>query len=625
MDDSTAESSAPKIFVDPYGRPLQIFIDHETLLQEPQLVRQLKRHGGFVSPSPQTAQYILATESPSLPKFDLNPEQSVLDCSWIQKCIKANRLLLEKDNWGGCGIQDHEQDFGSNKRQSLPPRHTRQRPSAVPLPDSNTTSSKSSSSPDPSPAYTAEPSLEQNAAYAQQNPHPYGLGGYIPSSGPGLMASSYGQTATPFNPQLMAQMFSDPVQKQNFYMALADIYRASMEAQTKNLAHAAFPNNAAQYQSLPSRSLQMSVSSRPPSAASTPSPSSAKGKRRATSPGPHVSGSSTPVFIRKGASVVFYVQVDLSQRHDIVNKIKKNGGAISTDSDSADYAILSTRSKMFPTLFRIAIASKTPVINPSFVYDSIEKGKLLPPTSKYLVEAPQKFTKQQLEDYDRMKETKVKASRKPAGARAATVKVEKEQKAVKQRLVSATNKTPPVIANRPPSPPLPPAHTRVMVSAGKYLYSTLEREYVATYAKVLLERDHEMSLGAMAQKLHEKMPHHPVRSWNTMISGQLREVIELARKRAGIAYRKNLYKMEKDAQQQPAAPERDLQLVAQFFADGGANGHEDDDDDNRSAIWERLHEKGNWRTPSSWENFYDTFHVEIKRRFNETTGQEAEE
>lgn len=151
------------------------------------------------------------------------------------------------------------------------------------------------------------------------------------------MASSYGQAATPFNPQLIAQMFSDPVQKQNFYMALADVYRANMEAQTKNLAHAAFPNNAAQYQSLPSvpsdaphvpaHSAKVeeptnSVSSRPPSAASTPSPSSAKGKRRATSPGPHVSGSSTPVFIHKGASVVFYVQVDLSQRHDIVNKIK---------------------------------------------------------------------------------------------------------------------------------------------------------------------------------------------------------------------------------------------------------------------------------------------------------------
>lgn len=107
------------------------------------------------------------------------------------------------------------------------------------------------------------------------------------------------------------------------------------------------------------------------------------------------------------------------------------------------------------------------------------------------------------------------------------------------------------------------------------------------------------------------MPHHSAHSFRTMLSGQLGDVIELARKRAAIASRKDLYNAEKAAQQQQQHPapsdtngrsvkrqkmaeensnERDLQLAAQFFADGGADGIEDDDD-NRSVLWARLHDK----------------------------------
>lgn len=157
----------------------------------------------------------------------------------------------------------------------------------------------------------------------------------------------------------------------------------------------------------------------------------------------------------------------------------------------------------------MATASKTPVITASFVQDSIEQGKLLPLISKYLVEAPQKvYTKQQQDDLVHMKETKAKAQAletqaKASRSRKPTARIEKEQKAVKKRLVSVTNETPAI--NRPPSPPLPPPHAKVMMSSGKYTYTTLERDFIAAYAKVLFERDLQMGHSAMAEKFHEKV------------------------------------------------------------------------------------------------------------------------
>lgn len=100
------------------------------------------------------------------------------------------------------------------------------------------------------------------------------------------------------------------------------------------------------------------------------------------------------------------------------------------------------------------------------------------------------------------------------------------------------------------------------------------------------------------------MPHHTAKSWNTTVGGQLREVIDKARKRAGIAYRKNAYN-ETLGLQQPSTEDgdqfakrqklsgsdsndRDIEFIAQFFAEGEANDVEDQDD-NRAALWERLH------------------------------------
>ena len=102
------------------------------------------------------------------------------------------------------------------------------------------------------------------------------------------------------------------------------------------------------------------------------------------------------------------------------------------------------------------------------------------------------------------------------------------------------------------------------------------------------------------------MPHHPIGSWNTTLGGPLREMLDSARKRAGITHRKNAYSQDKLGPQQATSSdsnktveqqrvvedesrERDLQSVAQFFAEGGAEGVEEDDD--RSELWQRLHNK----------------------------------
>ncbi|KAF9076221.1 hypothetical protein BDP27DRAFT_1414754 [Rhodocollybia butyracea] len=552
------------------------------------------------------------------------------------------------------------------------------------------TSHTSSQTPDSSRGNTAEPS------YAQQNVH------HPSQQMP--MAPSFGQPGPvlpspfPFDQQLLPQIISNPIQSQNFLMALADVYRNNMQNNMQMNFSAS--TNVTQAQPLHSgsslgHSSAVKVeessgdvwhSSEPPNSSSSSqkgkrraaSPDSAnalssrKGKRKAISPSPDHSLSNPPdeILTRNGKSLVFFVQVDLSQRHDLVNKIKKHGGIITPDHNVADFSILSPKSKTFSALFK---AVKGPAISTTFIHDCVEKGRLLHIglTSKYLVEAPRKLTRQSSDSFVQKKKTKLEArsieehtqTKKPKFETARVVKVEpavvKKRVASAHKPASAELKAQKYIPSYPPSPPPPPESSRILWNSGKYQYTASEREYVGTLVKCLFERDHQMSMTEIAKHLHRKMPHHPLRSWETTLTGQLREVVDLARKRAGIAFRKKQYNEERCGRQQPVASsssevahksakrpkldaedsmgrdfgqvnvedpeERDLRFVTQFFTGGGAEGIDEDDDENRSELWVRLHEQAKWRTSSSWEEFYEEHHEEIKRRFGEIMGQETEE
>lgn len=186
------------------------------------------------------------------------------------------------------------------------------------------------------------------------------------------------------------------------------------------------------------------------------------------------------------------------------------------------------------------------------------------------------------------------------------------------------------------SPTPPPEHTRKSTSRG-FIYSEHERDYVKRYATVLLERDHQMTSTAIAQKLYQKvcenvicrasmakvlrqMPNHTLKSWSTFVVQMGREDIQAIRKRMSIAYRKaqsqtqaqeqtqGLEDMDNSedpepphiprpsptpaAQESPEDPENDRRrleeedfgVICQFFATGGGDEGSEDD----SQIWARL-------------------------------------
>ncbi|KAF8832283.1 hypothetical protein HHX47_DHR1001679 [Lentinula edodes] len=597
MDASVTEEPVSNIFVDLSGSPLRIFVEDSPL--GPTLVNRLKIHGARITPTIQNAQYIIIESNSSFSghHYERNLEGKLLDSSWIGKCIGARRILLEDDDWGGCAITNTAQgEQAPPDSQYLPPRLMRRPdPRSGPLgsPDIPSTfqfnptagvipflpqSHTSSNTPTSSRGTTAEPAFVARQQQDGQSPYPH-TPQITPS--PSFQAPSFMQTgammpsAFSLNPHLL-QMVPNQFQDQNFFMALADVYRANMM------------NLAALSQFHQPQQPSYSFPEAPPDTTPAPVPAPASSKAKST------------------------------ESH----KAPRRQGRPPSDD--------------------VGSSKKSEA-------DDVRKGKAshddIGPSKKRKVEFARK---EKVQDTPYAKK-KLKAEAEPRGtafqdipsakkSKAEVERVSNEREQVKKREISAVDKIS-ESKQRIPSPPPPPESTRVFSNNGGYAYPPLEREYVETYAKVLFERDHLISNAKIAQKLYQKMPHHTAKSWNTTVGGQLREVIDKARKRAGIAYRKNAYN-EKLGLQPPRtedgdkfakrqelsgsdSKDRDIEFIAQFFAEGEANDV-DDQDDNRAALWERLHARAKWRTASSWEEFYEENHLEVKRHFGEITGQETE-
>ncbi|KAH7880830.1 uncharacterized protein C8R40DRAFT_285402 [Lentinula edodes] len=210
------------------------------------------------------------------------------------------------------------------------------------LPQSHT----SSNTPTSSRGTTAEPAFVARQQQDGQSPYPH-TPQITPS--PSFQAPSFMQTgammpsAFSLNPHLL-QMVPNQFQDQNFFMAFADVYRANMmnlaalsqfhqPQQPSYSFPEAPPDTTPAPVPAPASSKAKSTESHSGSSmASSSLPSKElsrndKGKQKASPPPSSSSTRSfsepqTPIFTRNGKSVMFFVQIDLSQRHDLVNQIK---------------------------------------------------------------------------------------------------------------------------------------------------------------------------------------------------------------------------------------------------------------------------------------------------------------
>lgn len=185
---------------------------------------------------------------------------------------------------------------------------------------------------------------------------------------------------------------------------------------------------------------------------------------------------------------------------------QKNGGVLSSDHASADYSVLFSRSSTFKDLRWSTHAAGRPAVNASFVHDCVGQNMVLDP-APYLFPLPTSGKRKWSEGQsDQSRKSRKKTSqsdrekiKEEESSPLSTIKSKKEDKSPVLRPTSLDDdRTGP----RSPTPPsdLPSVQTTTGVR-----YSEQEREYALRYVEVLLERDHHMSMNAMAGCLFKKV------------------------------------------------------------------------------------------------------------------------
>ncbi|KAK2461962.1 hypothetical protein APHAL10511_006425 [Amanita phalloides] len=358
------------------------------------------------------------------------------------------------------------------------------------------------------------------------------------------------------------------------------------------------------------------------------------------------------VFVSdKGRPIIFFVQIDQPNRFNVVSLIKKNGGKISNTQTAADYAVLYSHSTTFMDLLTSTIDAGKTAVTPAYIHDSVKEGSLLDP-AQYRFKLTGKFKKRTAilsssSDVEELATNEAVAMGQRKGGQHgrrqhARKRVKQEPQAQSSNIQSTVKLEPQeveIVFERPrvPSPTPPPEHTQQRLTKG-YKYSDVEREYTLKYARILLEREPQMSSQAIADRLYKKMQHHPFQSWRSYIStGSMRDDIEKIRKKATIAYRKAMeHKHPEIVKEEPQDMdlngtganvagenevkkdvEEDLDIICNFFAYGG--GDEQNDGGDQDTIWARLSSKATCKTSNSWVEFYDHHYPIIQDRYTKLT------
>ncbi|KAJ7786252.1 hypothetical protein B0H16DRAFT_1489785 [Mycena metata] len=638
---STDTASYPQLFVEG-GIPLKVYVDPGSVVARPKLIRTLKSAGAAIASDPKDSDFILVQSDIDTGQHffrDWSAEKKVLEATWVSKSLSAGRLLKESDQWGGCLAAENSsvalQDFDPNPlptpRTSPPwPTHPQSSHPYSPQPSGMNGHSFSNNVPPPSiqhPSQQPIPPIHQN----QMGQIPLQPGGIptfypptqqqfmfqnqMPQNLPGV-PQQFPHSQTAVDPAILNMVILDMLQRSGLTAMMNPTLNPPTYPQPPGILPQAYNHS-------PSPSIPDPL---PPSLSRKPSVD-LKGKGKAILYAPRESSgssrmtSSAKIFTSEsGEALTFYVAIDVNRRADILNRIKRNGGQICTTL-TANFVILSFRSKDFETLLKTVISADGTAVKPAFVLDSVEQNMLLD-TSEYEFEIPPKLAREIQKSVQRSPINKdTKGKQKPISHKA-------KKKVVKEEIGSPGVSRP---HTRSPSPP--PAHTRVLMSGDKYHYPAVEDKYALEYAAILFARDKTMSFTALGAKLHSKLPHHSSAAWHNRISRTLNDEIGNIRKRALIAHRKEQHESQQSQSNiEPPAKrarpstssdvkyvERDIETVAHFFAQDGGDqlADEEDDPDARVRIWQKLTEKTACKTEASWDDFYNKHHQRINELYRE--------
>ncbi|OCH96080.1 hypothetical protein OBBRIDRAFT_361688 [Obba rivulosa] len=374
------------------------------------------------------------------------------------------------------------------------------------------------------------------------------------------------------------------------------------------------------------------------------------------------------VFMKDGQALQFVVQIDTRNRKDIIQTVKAGGGRIIAEIEKADYVVLNPSSHSFHQLLDRTENCQKPAIMSQFVFDCADEQKLLDPddygfsghvpkakrgrpsnsssstvdkgkkktdSEKVGTPASKSSTKREAKkEKDRDKDTQRSGKSGHSERGASKQKVKKD----KEKAKGDTSTLSPLLGlTDEPSPPPPDKVVRYM--EGKNLYSEEDRNYFSRYLLILLRRDPDMTNSAIADKMHQKMPHHSTPSWNAFI-GHKKLDIEAARKKALIAWRKAIYDQQRSQQAQSssmAEPRRtstrsvdppsrppsailprksDFDLLTEFLAGGGADSRTDEE------VWEEMARLHPTRNSTGWRALWDEQGLEINEAVQKLTDQQ---
>ncbi|PSS34119.1 hypothetical protein PHLCEN_2v1829 [Hermanssonia centrifuga] len=228
-----------------------------------------------------------------------------------------------------------------------------------------------------------------------------------------------------------------------------------------------------------------------------------------------------PIFrTESGEPLAFFVSMDLNNRNDIVNLIKKNGGKIYADIPHADIVVLAPRKGPFADHLMAAVIAQKPAVQATFVHQCVLERTLLDPGDFSFEGVEAKNRKNQvftvrLDDLeDRaspLRKSKDERRKKRSGestgspTRASPSKRERSLSAEPlvevevQHTVVASGGDP----CRSPSP-IPP--TRIVeIGGGRNAYTDEDKEYFEKYVTHLLRRDPQISTSTIARELGKKV------------------------------------------------------------------------------------------------------------------------
>ncbi|EPT03860.1 hypothetical protein FOMPIDRAFT_1058236 [Fomitopsis schrenkii] len=671
-----ANNANAAIFLHASGQPLRIFVEPTELTFRPKLVRDLRSRGAVIAHYPTEAQVIIVDPESDAGKqfvedWCLEPGKVVLHHDWVTRSIEEGRALLGHDDWGRMRLVTAQNGHAAiinpghplptpppdNGGHSHPPPNpgNAQLPAGAPIPGQMPL--QANAIPAPAQNIPLDPKALAMAAQLLQNMDPAVLQNLLSQTPPAKPPPAASPAPGPSN-HLAAydgpQVAAPGVAATDFMMTPSS---TSISASIRRHSRST-PDPPS---SIPAKR-RKSLGDKPTSSASSRS----KGKERADmheppakhhhrSPSPeeeyqsesaeeeHAGSPRQPdeIFIHDdGLPIAFWVQMETKQRGDLVQMIKassvRNKGRVVSDIVEADIAVLAQdfTSKNFDHWNKIAIQNKKVAVQSRYIRQCVKDCALLDPD-----------------------EFGVVAVSKPRGGRG------------RGRPPGAGNKRQ-EIPIAPPSPrafrlsasPPPPKRTEGY-QGGKFLYTSEETEYFRRYVPILVSRDPDVSNVFIGDKLHEKMPHHSARSWNSWLASKDSRTKFLAQCR-GKANQLRNGQLEKHrshkttphrhrgkahetperhatsqhadkpvsakkpapaelqsvvegqvASQAEADNARDFDSITSFLANGGADNRTDEE------VWQMLAKEHPARTAAGWLEFWlergTAINEEVQRRMAE--------